>query len=122
MCRHFIILSLIIIAGLFSAVMVSCSETDSNAYLRSLRRIGMVAIDPVDSASLSDVEKFLAMDVVKANDWLIMNSDGRSAFHLMFYNLKTSEHFLALRKGRGPGEIIQTACLQKHDGKILIYY
>ena len=57
MCRHFIILSLIIIAGLFSAVMVSCSETDSNAYLRSLRRIGMVAIDPVDSASLSDVEK-----------------------------------------------------------------
>ena len=63
MCRHFIILSLIIIAGLFSAVMVSCSETDPNAYLRSLRRIGMVAIDPVDSASLSDVEKFLAMDV-----------------------------------------------------------
>ena len=80
MCRHFIILSLIIIAGLFSAVMVSCSETDPNAYLRSLRRIGMVAIDPVDSASLSDVEKFLAMDVVKANDWLIMSGDSRSTF------------------------------------------
>ena len=107
MCRHFIILSLIIIAGLFSAVMVSCSETDSNAYLRSLRRIGMVAIDPVDSASLSDVEKFLAMDVVKAEDWLIMKGDSRATFHLLFYNINTREHFLALRKGRGPGEVIQ---------------
>ena len=108
MCRHFIILSLIIIAGLFSAVMVSCSETDPNAYLRSLRRIGMVAIDPVDSASLSDVEKFLAMDVVKANN-------------LLFYNLKTKDRILALRKGRGPGEMSYVSNILKHDGKVSIY-
>ena len=87
MCRHFIILSLIIIAGLFSAVMVLCSETDPNAYLRSLRRIGMVAIDPVDSASLSDVEKFMALGIMKAGDWLIMNGDNRSVHHLLFHNL-----------------------------------
>ena len=117
----FRILSLFTAATVLSAAVISCVETEQNAYLRSLRHIGMTYINPVDSASLSDVEKFLALDIVKADDWLIMNSDGRSAFHLMFYNLKTSEHFLALRKGRGPGEIIQPACLQKHDGKILIY-
>ncbi len=121
MCRHFIILSLIITAGLFSVVMVSCSETDSNAYLRSLRRIGMVAIDPVDSASLSDVEEFLAMDVVKADDWLIMRGDSRATFHLLFYNINTREHFFALRKGRGPGEVIQPTTLVKCENKTLIY-
>ncbi|MCI5719131.1 MAG: TolB-like 6-bladed beta-propeller domain-containing protein [Bacteroidales bacterium] len=117
----FRILSLITAATVLSAAVISCVETEQNAYLRSLRRIGMVAIDPVDSASLSDVEKFLAMDVVKANDWLIMSGDSRSTFNLLFYNLKTKDRILALRKGRGPGEMSYVSNILKHDGKVSIY-
>ena len=121
MCRHFIILSLIITAGLFSVVMVSCSETDSNAYLRSLRNVDKMIIKPLDSVSLSDIDEFLASNIVKADDWLIMRGDSRATFHILFYNINTREHFLALRKGRGPGEVIQPTTLVKYENRTLIY-
>ena len=81
----FRILSLITAATVLSAAVISCVETEQNAYLRSLRHIGMTYINPVDSASLSDVEKFMALGIMKAGDWLIMNGDNRSVHHLLFH-------------------------------------
>ena len=116
----FRILSLITAATVLSAAVISCVETEQNAYLRSLRHIGMTYINPVDSASLSDVEKFMALGIMKAGDWLIMNGDNRSVHHLLFHNLNSNEHFFALRKGRGPGEINQASNLQKLGDRTLI--
>ena len=93
MRRHIDIFKLAIFAAIFSAAMVSCSDSETNAYLRSLRRVGMTVIEPVDSASLSDVEKFMALGIMKAGDWLIMNGDNRSVHHLLFHNLNSNEHF-----------------------------
>jgi hypothetical protein len=112
--------SIIYATILLAFMFVSCGESEPNAYLRSLRRVDKVTIDPVDSASLSDVEKFTALDIVKADDWLIMKGDYRFPFYLLFYNLKTQEHFFALRKGRGPGEVNQAGDLQKQGDRTLI--
>ncbi len=98
MRRHIDIFKLAIFAAIFSAAMVSCSDSETNAYLRSLRRVGMTVIEPVDSASLSDVEKFMALGIMKAGDWLIMNGDNRSVHHLLFHNLNSNEHFCNLQK------------------------
>ncbi len=107
MTRRFVISLEVIAAAVMSAAMTSCFESEPNTYLRSLRNVDKMIIKPLDSVSLSDIDEFLASNIVKADDWLIMRGDSRATFHLLFYNINTREHFLALRKGRGPGEVIQ---------------
>lgn len=121
MTRRFVISLEVIAAAVMSTAMISCFESEPNTYLRSLRNVDKMIIKPLDSVSLSDIDEFLASNVVKAEDWLIMKGDSRATFHLLFYNINTREHFLALRKGRGPGEVIQPTTLVKYENRTLIY-
>ena len=108
-------------AVILLAAVVSCtSPYADDPYLRSLK-IGEQAISPVDSSDLDMYGYWQPMDVVNTCDgWFVISSvDGD--YHLLFVNPGSGEHFYAIRRGRGPGEIVSGADLHK-SGNAIRYY
>ena len=108
-------------AVILLAAVVSCtSPYADDPYLRSLK-IGEQAISPVDSSDLDMYGYWQPMDVVSTCDgWFVISSvDGD--YHLLFVNPGSGEHFYAIRRGRGPGEIVSGADLHK-SGNAIRYY
>ena len=112
---------IIVAAVILLAAAVSCtSKYADDPYLRSLK-IGEQVISPVDSSDLDMYGYWQPMDVVNTCDgWFVISSvDGD--YHLLFVNPGSGEHFYAIRRGRGPGEIVSGADLHK-SGNAIRYY
>ena len=108
-------------AVILLAAVVSCtSPYADDPYLRSLK-IGEQVISPVDSSDLDMYGYWQPRDVVNTYDgWFVISSvDGD--YHLLFVNPGSGEHFYAIRRGRGPGEIVSGADLHK-SGNAIRYY
>ena len=108
-------------AVILLAAVVSCtSPYADDPYLRSLK-IGEQAISLVDSSDLDMYGYWQPRDVVNIYDgWFVISSvDGD--YHLLFVNPVSGEHFYAIRRGRGPGEIVSGADLHK-SGNAIRYY
>lgn len=74
-----------------------------------------------DSINIDRYGLFQARDVIKADgDWLVMSS-AKGDYNLLFASLEGAEHFFAVRRGRGPGEMPQGSSLHK-SGKYAVYY
>lgn len=98
---------------------VSCTSSD-NPYLRSLR-LSVQHISPVDSVSIDDYAVIDIYDAISVDDeWLLLSSS-KGEYNLMFVNTVTTDCFMAIRRGRGPGEITGSSCLQKSGGSAVIY-
>ena len=103
------------------AAVVSCtSPYADDPYLRGLK-IGEQVISPVDSSDLDMYGYWQPRNVVNTYDgWFVISSvDGD--YHLLFVNPESGEHFYAIRRGRGPGEIVSGANLHK-SGDAVRYY
>ena len=108
-------------AVILLAAVVSCtSPYADDPYLRSLK-IGEQVISPVDSSDLDMYGYWQPRDVVNIYDgWFVISSvDGD--YHLLFVNPVSGEHFYAIRRGRGPGEIVSGSNLHK-SGDAVRYY
>ena len=108
-------------AVILLVAVVSCtSPYADDPYLRSLK-IGEQVISPVDSSDLDMYGYWQPRDVVNTYDgWFVISSvDGD--YHLLFVNPVSGEHFYAIRRGRGPGEIVSGADLHK-SGNAIRYY
>ena len=108
-------------AVILLVAVVSCtSPYADDPYLRSLK-IGEQVISPVDSSDLDMYGYWQPRDVVNTYDgWFVISSvDGD--YHLLFVNPGGGEHFYAIRRGRGPGEIVSGADLHK-SGNAIRYY
>lgn len=103
------------------AAVVSCtSPYADDPYLRSLK-IGEQVIFPVDSSDLDMYGYWQPRDVVNTYDgWFVISSSDND-YHLLFVNPGSGEHFYAIRRGRGPGEIVSGADLHK-SGNAIRYY
>ena len=112
----------IIAAAIFLlAAVVSCtSPYADDPYLRDLK-IGEQTLSPSDSSDLDMYAYWQPRDVVNTYDgWFVISSvDGD--YHLLFVNPESGEHFYAIRRGRGPGEIVSGANLHK-SGDAVRYY
>jgi len=99
-------------------LVTSCSSEDR--YLNSLKikREILVAVDSVD---ISTYTIFEPREIVKYDNWYILSSS-KGDYHLLFLNPMTGDFFYTLRRGRGPGEIIQGLNLQKSDTGHALYY
>ena len=108
-------------AVILLAAVVSCtSPYADDPYLRSLK-IGEQAISPVDSSDLDMYGYWQPRDVVNTYDgWFVISSSDND-YHLLFVNTVSGEHFYAIRRGRGPGEIVSGADLHK-SGNAIRYY
>ena len=103
------------------AAVVSCtSPYADDPYLRSLK-IGEQVISPVDSSDLDMYGYWQPRDVVNTCDgWFVISSvDGD--YHLLFVNPESGEHFYAIRRGRGPGEIVSGGSLHKFGDAVRYY-
>ena len=112
---------IIAVVVILLAAVVSCtSPYADDPYLRSLK-IGEQVISPVDSSDLDMYGYWQPRDVVNTYDgWFVISSvDGD--YHLLFVNPGSGEHFYAIRRGRGPGEIVSGADLHK-SGNAIRYY
>ena len=108
-------------AVILLAAVVSCtSPYADDPYLRSLK-IGEQVISPVDSSDLDMYGYWQPRNVVDTHGgWFVISSvDGD--YHLLFVNPESGEHFYAIRRGRGPGEIVSGANLHK-SGDAVRYY
>ncbi len=109
------------LAGAIVLMLVPVSCTSSkDPYLRTLR-LSACHIEPVDSVSIDEYAIFDPYDAISVDDnWLLLSS-GKGDYNLLFVNAVTSEHFHAIRRGRGPGEIINGSSLYKVGKSAVIY-
>lgn len=103
------------------AAAVSCtSKYADDPYLRGLK-IREQTLSPVDSSDLDVYGYWQPRDVVNTYDgWFVISSSDND-YHLLFVNPRGGEHFYAIRRGRGPGEIVSGANLHK-SGDAVRYY
>lgn len=114
-------ISAFVLTGAIVLMMTSVSCTSSgDPYLRSLR-LSVQHIDPVDSVSIDDYAIIDIRDAISVDDdWLLL-STSKGEHALMFLNPVTSDFFMAIRRGRGPGEILSGTNLQKSGDRAVIY-
>ncbi len=108
-----------VIAAISAAMTVS-REAEQDQYLRTLK-MEPVHLEYVDSINIDRFDLFQARDIVSLDDGWIVLSAVKGEFKLLFLNTNTSEHFFAIRKGRGPGEMIDGNSLHKHEDGAAFY-
>ena len=110
-----------IAVALLLAAAVSCtSKYADDPYLRDLK-IEEQALAPVDSSDLDMYAYWQPRDVVAAGDgWFVISSSDND-YHLLFVNPESGDHFYAIRRGRGPGEIVSGGNLH-NSGDAVRYY
>ena len=108
-------------AVILLAAVVSCtSPYADDPYLRSLK-IGEQVISPVDSSDLDMYGYWQPRNVVDTHGGWFVISSVEGDYHLLFVNPESGEHFYAIRRGRGPGEIVSGSNLHK-SGDAVRYY
>lgn len=109
----------VVIVAAIVAMTTSCNSSGT-AYLKSLP-LETEPLTAVDMICIDDYAVFSPNCIVKADDsWLLMSTT-KGDYRLMFLNPSTSEHFFAIRKGRGPGEMIQGGSLHKSGDDAVFY-
>lgn len=109
----------IIITATCAVVMLSCSS-EKDAYLRSLG-LEVEYLSAVDSVNIEQYDMFQVRNVVVIDDEWILMSTTKGGHKLLFLNMKTSDHFFAIRKGRGPGEMINGNSLHRYGDGAAFY-
>ena len=111
----------VVAAAILLAAAVSCtSRYADDPYLRDLK-IEEQILSPVDSSDLDVYGYWQPMNVVDTyGGWFVISSvDGD--YHLLFVNPERGEHFYAIRRGRGPGEIVSGSNLHKFGDAVRYY-
>ncbi len=106
-------------AALLSALVISCVK-EKDHFLRTLS-LAPVPLEAVDSINIDRFNLFQARSVVALDSSWILLSSVKGDYKLMFLNLCTSEHFFAIRKGRGPGEMINGNSLHRYGDGAAFY-
>ena len=108
------------VAVLLAAAVSCTSKYADDPYLRDLK-VGEQILSPVDSSDLDMYAYWQPRNVVDTHGgWFVISSvDGD--YHLLFVNPESGDHFYAIRRGRGPGEIVSGCNLHK-SGDAVRYY
>ena len=98
---------------------VSCGRvSDCDLVLDDFSEV--VQIAPADSVDLEQFGIFIPEKVIPHDDWYIIGLfSGNNIVDIV--NPETKETIHCFRKGRGPGEILNTGPIQELDGDLLIF-
>ena len=109
------------VAAIVSAAVSCSSDKERDVYLKSLD-LEIETLSYADSLNIDQYDLFQAHDIVKTeDDWLILSTT-KGDYHLLFINLaKPEEHFFGLRRGRGPGEMVQGDRIHKRGEYAYLY-
>ena len=112
---------ILVSAAMLLAAVVSCtSRYADDPYLRDLK-IGEQTLSPVDSSDLDMYAYWQPRNVVDTHGGWFVISSVEGDYHLLFVNPESGDHFYAIRRGRGPGEIVSGSNLHKF-GEAVRYY
>ncbi len=111
--------SFLAIAVIIAAMVGSC-QTEQDKYLCTLK-MESVPLEYIDSINVDQFNLFQARDIVSFGDGWIALSSVEGDKKLLFLNTETMEHFFAIRKGRGPGEMINGSSLHKYKDGAAFY-
>lgn len=103
----------------FTVVFYSCTSISDN-YLKTLD-LPIYNITPVDSINIDTYDFFQSHDVIKIDENWLVTSSTSGKYNLLFLNINNGEHFYAIRRGRGPGEVIIGNSFHKY-GNDAIYH
>lgn len=109
----------VIITAQVAVMMMSCSS-EKDAYLRSLC-LEVEPLSAVDSVNIGQYDMFQVRNVVAIDDEWILMSAIKGEYRLLFLSTKTSDHFFAIKSGRGPGEMINGNSLHKFGDDACFY-
>jgi len=84
-------------------------------FLRSLD-VDTSPIVATDSVTINDDISAIPIGIVCIDDDWVVLEILQHEYHLLFLDAKTGEHFFAVRKGRGPGEMAQGGSLHRVGG------
>lgn len=116
--------SIVIAAGaafaVVSATMLSCSG-GQDKYLASLKNVGTVSLNAVEEYHYDTFENFAPDELVVADDGWLLLSSSKGDYNIQFLNLESGENFFAIRKGRGPGEMVNGNGPHKFDDRVVYY-
>ena len=113
--------ALVAVSATMLLAVVSCtSKYADDPYLRDFK-IEEQILSPVDSSDLDRYAYWQPRNVVDTHGgWFVVSSvDGD--YHLLFVNPESGEHFYAIRRGRGPGEIVSGSNLHKFGDAVRYY-
>ncbi len=113
--------TIILVSAAVLLAAVSCtSRYADDPYLRNLK-IEEQILSPVDSSDLDMYAYWQPRNVVDTHGGWFVISSVEGDYHLLFVNPESGEHFYAIRRGRGPGEIVSGCNLHK-SGDAVRYY
>lgn len=108
-----------VVISMATILIVSCSF-ENDRYLKSLSpEVSMLyAVDTVD---IEQYDLFQAAKIVFCGDGRMLLSSIVGDYNLLFLDMNTGNWFPAIRRGRGPGEIIQGSSLHMSGERVLYY-
>ena len=109
------------VAAIVSAAVSCSSDKERDVYLKSLD-LEIETLSYVDSLNIDQYDLFQANSVVKTkDDWLILSTT-EGGYKLLLVNLANpDEYFFGIRRGRGPGEMVQGGSLHKRGEDAYLY-
>ena len=107
-------------AAIIAFFELSCASGGSDPYLKTLH-LDREVLSVVDSVGLDDFYDFSADELLQIDDsWMLLSSQ-KGLYNLLFLNIESGNGIYAIRKGRGPGEMINGGNLHLRDDKALYY-
>lgn len=104
----------------FLVVASGCTCSYQDNYIMSLQTEA-IDIEPIDSLDIEEFDKISADEVIKVNDsWLLLSSR-RGEYNLLFLNMSGKDSFYSIKKGRGPGEMINGSNLHMYGAEAVYY-
>ena len=109
------------VAAIVSAAVSCSSDKERDVYLKSLD-LEIETLSYVDSLNIDQYDLFQANSVVKTKDDRLILSTTEGGYKLLIINLANpEEYFFGIRRGRGPGEMVQGGSLHKRGEDAYLY-
>ena len=101
-------------------MMVCSCAVERDPYLRTLS-LDVEYLEASDSINIEQYDLFQIDEVVSVDEeWLLVSSN-KMDYRLLFVNTVTGDHFYTIRKGRGPGEMLDGGSLHKSGDDAVFY-
>lgn len=112
------ILSLVFVVS--GILFLSCDSSHQDDYIRSLRADAVFS-EPIDSLCLEAYDEISVDEILAINDSWFLLSSRTGNYNLLFLDAVGKQSFYAIRKGRGPMEMINGGSLHQVYDKAVYY-
>lgn len=104
----------------FVSTLCSCGALYQDDYIKSLE-MDVIVLSPEDSLSLERYTEISVDEIVKIDDTWLLLSSRNGTYNLLFLETTEGHGFYAIRKGRGPKEMVNGGNLHLVNNDVVYY-